>query len=210
MPEFYVGCRELFGQFKVSFHASGNWHIAFTQNCLDDTFPSDSKPTSRFVRKWERPTDLHGVTMAFQIVVPWFSVSILPPVERSQTWAKTRANKINADNILWIAPAEEPRSIVFRVVLTSPDTAVTGWPGRNSLGTNFVGSIRAATGETLWVVSASENVAIPDQYVGPAVKLRSHASAGILVGNLRSIVLARTQDGSLCMYDLPVVVSQCD
>jgi hypothetical protein len=193
-PEFYVGCRELKGQFKASLHASGNWHVSFSEIFFEKAFPPASKPEKRFVRSWNRPNSLLGMTAAFRVIVPWFSATVLPE------------DASDSNSVLWFEPAPEDQSVVFHIVFTSPNSVVTGWPGKNGAGSRFVGSIRASTGETLWVVNTTESVALPPAYRGPAFKLRSLRNRGLTLGQQRAVVLARWDEDAFGMYDLPVIL----
>ena len=191
-PEFYFVCREMKGQFKLSLHASGMWHVAFSEQFLNENFPSENKPSSRFLKTWHRKTENIGVTLAFRVIVPWFSHKV---------------KVISTDeHIVWVAPAPEGQSVVFYIVLTTPETVVLDWSVKESMGTMLVGSVRAQSGETLLVVHALETPPIPVPPTGCATLVGGAKQSDLKSANLRAIAFADVGDGSFAFYDLPATV----
>jgi hypothetical protein len=151
--DVYLACRELRGALKASFHQSGNWHIAFSPGFYERSFEEDSsRPASRFSERWPRPHEIApGITLAFRIVVPWFSATVRDEEK---------------EDIFWVPSAAEGYAIEFTVFITSSGCIVTNWPGKKSMNSKFVGSIPLFSGETIWVVHTTTPIQIPEPMQG--------------------------------------------
>lgn len=191
--DVYLGCRELKGELKASFHESGNWHIAFSPRFYEHRFEEDSnRPASRFTDRWSRPCDIaQGITLAFRIVVPWFSATV---------------DDEEGKDILWVPSAVEGYAIEFAILITSSGCTGTDWPGKNSMNSKFVGSISLFSGETIWVVYTTTPIRIPEQMQGKGRLFKGVDSSALESSGLRAIIFGDNPDGSRVMYDVPVTV----
>ena len=191
--DVYLACRELKGELKASLHQSGKWHIAFTPGFYERSFEEDSsRPTSRFTDRWPRPHDIApGITLAFRVVVPWFSTTIIDEEK---------------EGILWVTSAVEGYAIEFAVFITSNGCIVTNWPGKNSMNSKFVGSIPLFSGETIWVVHTTTPIKIPAPMQGKVRFFKGANSSTLELSELRAIIFGDEPDGSRVMYDVPVTV----
>jgi hypothetical protein len=139
--DVYLACRELGYAWHASLHQSGDWRIAYIPKFFKEnlgTFPG--KCDKRVIMQWPRPPQItEGVTLAFRIITPYPAVSI--PLD-------TPLPK----NIIPIPVPPDKRAVEISVVITSPHTSVSLWPGRNSMDTQLVGSMVLDSGDTVWIV----------------------------------------------------------
>ena len=101
--DVYLACRQLKGELKASLHQSGQWHIAFSRFFYDTAFADEAtRPRTRFTDTWRRPPDIApGITLAFRIVVPWFSATV--------------SHNVEIPNVIWIpsAPKQSDKGVHF-------------------------------------------------------------------------------------------------
>jgi hypothetical protein len=191
--DVYLACRALGGKLKASLHESGSWRIAYTP----ETFKHEVEGTAvkhrdRVIEKWPRPKPIaQGVTLAYRIVTPSSSVT-------------SSIGKVKG-NIIWIPNAPKLKATEIDVIITVPNTPVTDWPGKRSMGTSLVGSLELENGETVWVV----HMAIDMPNLSAATKGSFHFYKGrgpqdLESGNLRALVFGHEKDGSRVIYDCVV------
>jgi len=192
--DVYLACRSLGGVLKASLHESGNWHIAFSQQTFEASVEGViPKCTDRFMDKWPRPSEIApGVTLAFRIVTPWTGVT--NAIEGAST-----------TGVIWLPNAPEPKATEIDILLVKPTTPVSGWPGKQSMGTSLIGSIPLESGETVWAVYWM--VDMPD--LTKAAKGTGHFFKGknekdVEREGLRALVVGTESDGSRVMYDCAV------
>ncbi|MGA2490691.1 MAG: hypothetical protein ABSF99_10995 [Anaerolineales bacterium] len=192
--DVYLACRELGGTLKVSLHQSGNWQVAYSQT----TFETDVQgivpsQKDRFMDKWSRPKPIAtGVTLAYRIVTPYSAVTsrIINP----------------GKNISWIPNCPPPRATEIDIILISPMTPLTGWPGKNKTGTQLIGSYDLLSGESVWAVYWV--IDMPN--LSPATKgvggfYRGRSKEDLKTSNLRAFVFGSVPDGSRVIYDCTVI-----
>ena len=83
--------------------------------------------------------------------------------------------------------------------------AVSGWPGKRSVGTSLIGSIPLENGETIWAVHWV--VAMPDLSKAGKGIGQFYKGAGnkdLEAEGLRALVFGMEPDGSRVMYDFAV------
>lgn len=192
--DVYLAYRELGGALKASLHQSGSWHVAYSQMTFEDVVQG-AIPTQqdRFLEKWPRPKPIApGITLAFRIVTPHSGVTSLisEPDE----------------NITWIPNSPPPRATEIDIMIISPITPVTGWPGKNKMGTKPIGSYELTSGETVWAVYWV--VDMPD--LSPATKgagrfYKGRTHEGLKSDTLRALVFGEEPDGSRVIYDCAVI-----
>ena len=196
--DVYLACRALGGSLRASLHQSGRWHIAYSQQAFEQKVQGALPQFSdRFIEKWPRPRDIaEGITLAFRIVTPWSAVTLPIEVDSSK-------------DIVWLPNAPEPRATEIDILLVTPTTPLTGWPGQRSLGTSLVGSLPLANGETAWVVHWV--VDMPDltgATKGTGRFYKGASEADLYGEGLRALVFGTEPDGSRVMYDCLVVGRQ--
>jgi hypothetical protein len=135
--DIYVFGRRFGRSLKVSLHEEPTaWRYALTNEHADGR--------DRRVRQWERPAEFApGLTQAFAIVVP---ASEVRPPGLSVTPAETMG-------VVWIPLPTTGNAVQITVLYAATGTSVSGWPGRRSMGTSFVGMLPLRNGETVWVVA---------------------------------------------------------
>lgn len=194
-PEVYLACRELGGKLKASLHATGQWHVAYSEDVytrdVQGAIPSQK---DRFLERWPRPPEIApGVTLAFRIITP--SSAVTSPAAQSE-----------ARHVRWIPNATESQAIETDVFLTSPSATVSTWPGHRSMNTSLVGSFALEGGETAWAVY--HVVTLPERPGGTASG-RFYKGRGPedLIGtdSLRALGFGAEPDGSRVIYDCAVV-----
>lgn len=190
--DFYVGCRELGGEMKASFHQSGNWHISYSKNFLEDGFDlASARPETRFIDTWTRPPEIApGVTVPLRIVVPWASATVSPQPE--------------PEDCVWVNPAPEGSAVEFAVVLTAPNCQVTDWPARRSIGSELIGSFALASGERVWIIWSIQPFVPPPLPAGKLAFFKGKTESSVVGSHIRAAVLAVHTDGSRIFYDAPV------
>jgi hypothetical protein len=191
--DVYLACRELKGELKASLHQSGKWHIAFSKKFYEEGFADQlNRPDSRFSDAWPRPTEIGpGVTLAFRVVVPWFSATVKGAEEEA--------------GVVWIHPAPEGQAIEFAILLTSPTCVISGWPAKRSMNSQLVSSFPLSSGETVWVVYTTMTVQMPPPKRGQARFFKGAQPSALQSPGLRAILFGEEPDGSRVLYDVPIV-----
>lgn len=191
--DVYLVCRALGGKLKASLHKSGSWRIAYTPETFkQEVEGTAAKHRDRVIEKWPRPKPIgKGVTLAYRIVTPSSSVT--------SSIGKTKGD------IIWILNAPIPKATEIDVIITAPNTPVTDWPGKRSMGTSLIGSLKLENGETVWVVHRA--IDMPD--LSTATKCSFHFYKGkspqdLESDNLRALVFGHEKDGSRVIYDCVV------
>ncbi|MFN3322679.1 MAG: hypothetical protein ACK5AZ_04210 [Bryobacteraceae bacterium] len=189
--DVYLACRELRWALKASLHASGRWHIAFDQTFLDANAVPEEWPT-RFLDSWNRPSELvPGFTLACRIITPYAAVNAgVAPSE--------------AEDTVWIPPPPEGEAVETVVAVTRSEMQVTNWPGKRSMGTQFVGRLDLDNRDVVWVVTRVTSM--------PALKLsfnrqrffHGRTSGDVKGPGLRAIVFGSEPDGSRVIYEAVV------
>jgi hypothetical protein len=189
--DVYLACRELRGELKASFHESGSWHIAYSNNFFRNGFEESSKPESRFTQQWPRPPEIaKGITLAFRIVIPW-SATKTPITSRDS-------------GVKWIPTPEAGKAIETDIFITSKTVQCTDWPGKNSMRTELVGSFPLESGETMWLVYHVISCPQPRPLHGSPKYFKGKSKSDLGGSGLRMLAWGDEPDGSRTLYDLPV------
>lgn len=191
--DVYLTCRALGGTLKASLHQSGSWHIAYSERAFEkDVQGAVPTQQDRFLEKWPRPKPIApGVTLAFRIVTPHSAVtSLIGEADR---------------NVKWIPNCPSPRATEIDIIIVSPSTPITDWPGKNKMGTKLIGSYELANDESVWAVYWV--VDMPD--LSPSTKgiggfYKDRSQEDLKSDSLRALVFGEESDGSRVMYDCAV------
>jgi hypothetical protein len=193
--DVYLACRQLNGELKASLHQSGQWHVGFSQAFYEDAFEDKTRPKMRFTDAWPRPPDIApGITLAFRVIVPWFSATVRQGAEEP--------------NVVWIPSATENEAVEVCILICAPETVVTDWPGKRSMGTRPIGSFPLATGEVIWIVHRNSPIQIPPPEQGTATFFKGIDDSALSDTGLRAIYFGDEPDGSRVMYDVPVKIQR--
>jgi hypothetical protein len=200
--DVYLACRSFRGTLKASLHESGNWHIGYSHAFFGksiDTFAAG--PKGRFIDKWARPPDIApGVMLAFRIVTPSSAVNL-------------SFDPSKYGHLKWIPNAPEGRATEIDILITSPAVHTSGWPGKRSMNTQLVDSMKLDSGERVWVVyhviDMPNFAALRDTFSRGAFRYFKGRSRTDVTGpGLRAIAFAEQKDRSRIIYDCAVVTTE--
>ena len=201
--DVYLTCGRLAGIFKASLHQSGTWQVSFTSQFTEKISDRGTwKKTSRHFDSWQRPDEIGpGVTLALTILIP---ASELRKDENN-----TGVTKL----VHWVAAPSVGLAVSFDILITKPETTVSDWPGKRSMGTQLVARMSLAGNELLWVVHRVEVVS--QEVLDSIAKARSSQNAAIRLDsrraldftnkNLRVILMHRVNDGSYLLIEAAIV-----
>jgi hypothetical protein len=174
-PELFLE-REGFGkQWHLSLHESGRWHL---------------KEGGQERISWARPDE----------VVPGYTraVGIVQPVAVAH---RDDAAPEGVELVL-VPPEAEPTT--FSVFMERPGANMNGWPGKNAMGTAFVGRIPLAGDAGTCCIVARQEPLAPGQVTLPrpsdAELARMREVAGR--GTLLATVVGSLGDGAIALIDL--------
>ena len=188
--DIYLLCRALGNSFKASMHESGSWHVGFTRKFTEEQFETGHpKREDPYIERWPCPVEFApGYILAYRIVTPTISVNI--PLDGKEK-----------KSISWITAAPESRAIEVAVIIAAKGTIASGWPGKRSMGTRFVGRLKLDNGETLWVVAmetSAPDLALPQ---GRMAWFDGKSKRDIPKDGARALVFGGNEDGSRFMVD---------
>jgi hypothetical protein len=191
--DVYVAAYTIRGAFKASLHESGIFRLAFTTqyfSTIRDRFPPAA---DRAVRKWRGPTTIRpGIRQFFIVALPATALRTYETVWES------------VEPVVWLTPPGDGEEINVALIGTMPDICVTGWPGKRAMGTELVGKLPLATGETLWLVSHRVAVS-PDDATRVEAQLESAASITKSTPvDKRALMMGPTPDGVWWFRDVVV------
>ena len=191
--DVYLVCRAIGQHVKLSLHESGRWHFAY-QN--PDIFDDETRPDTRFVGVYERPLLSVGKpTLAVRIHIPWFAATLKAPEDVKE--------------IVWMTPAEKGESIEVALFLFDSGTRpFDDWPGKSSMGTQFVGAVDFMDGGAVVLVRHTVPIlGIPEQ---PAKQtfFKGQTSADLDALGLRMVAWGRDIDGSLVIMEMPIQIER--
>jgi len=168
--------------------------VAYSQKAFEEYVEGAIPDKSdRFLEKWPRPKPIaEGVTLAFRIVTPYSAVT--SPIGEADR------------RVTWIPNSPPKRATEIDIMITSPTTTVTGWHGKNNMGTKSAGSYKLDNGETVWVVYWF--IDMPDLSTttkGTGRFYKGRTKKDLESDNLRALVFGEAPDGSRVIYDCVVV-----
>jgi hypothetical protein len=189
--DVYLTCRELGGALKASLHESGRWHFAYDQSFFERSISeTDRTERGRIIDSWQTPSPLAaGVILAFRIVTPWNSVCT--PHE-------------DLEPILRVPQPTEGRAIEFDLFLVNQGTPVSGWPGKDNMGTKLVGSYSLPSGTSVWVVYWDIPMPQLPAVSGPPKFFRGKSIEDLKNANLKILAFGDEPDGSKVIYECKV------
>jgi hypothetical protein len=132
-------------------------------------------------------------------VTPWSAVT-------------TPVNEGRFKKVAWLPSAPELMATEIDILMTEPTTQVNGWPGKQSMGTSFIGRIPLENGQAVWAVYLF--VDMPDfsslpKGTGWFFKGKSEKDLkNLKEGDLRGFVFGAEPDGSHAIYDCAGQISR--
>ena len=176
-------------------HQSGNWHVAFSKSTYEEKVEG-AVPSldSRFADKWPRPPEIaDGVTLAFRIITPESAVSSNSKVQ-------------NPNKVVWASAPPDGKALEIYICITIPSAKISEWPGKDSMGTELIGSFQLNNGDTVWAVSQS--IDCPDFSklgTGTGHFFKGKSKSDLQESdNLRALVFGDNPDGSRVIYDTAI------
>ena len=187
--DIYVSCRELNGMIKTSLHESGSWHAGYSKEATEKYFEAKE---NKYIEIWEKPQPITpGVTLALRIVTPYSAIT--KPVGNI------------SKEFTWIPNCATGYATEIDLIITTENTNLNGWPGKNSMGTQLIGTIQLANGEKAWLVYWT--IPMPDFTKLSSIKmklLKNKTTDDLKTESLRAIIFGDKSDGSRTIYDLAV------
>jgi hypothetical protein len=182
--DFYLKCRELGGDVKVSFHQLERWHIRFEEKFPKKKATEDSSlRNNRFISVWSPIEIFPGFFRAFTILVP----------ERVINVPKKKENK----SLIWIPSPPKGKTIEICILVTLPKAKFTSWPGDKSMGTRFVGKIELDSGKKVWIVyRVIELPSLKHTESGKPTFFGSSTEQDFKESDLRALIIIDIEDGS--------------
>jgi hypothetical protein len=174
-PELFLEREGSGKQWHFSLHASGRWHM---------------KEGGRERISWARPDELvPGYTRA---------VAIMQPV------AVAHRDDAAPEGVKLVPVPPEAEPTTFNVFIERPGANMNGWPGKNAMGTAFVGRIPlAGDAGTCCIVAHQEplkpgEVTLPRPSDTELARMREVAARGTLL----TTVIGSLSDGAIGLIDL--------
>jgi len=189
--DIYLACREMKGAFKASLHQSGSWHIAYDKKFFDSAIHRDDlTEKGRYISQWPEPPELSpGIRLAFRVITS--SAAVCGPL-------------IGEPDFVSVPPPNEGRAIEFALVVIDPRVPITGWPGKNSMNTSFIGTYGLASGRKVWVVYREIDMPVLPAIQGDPKFYAGRTSSDLSSDNLKAIIIGDDPDGSKLIYDCKV------
>jgi len=186
--DVYLACRELKGAMKASLHQSGSWHLAYDPGFFETSVRQEDRTNKgRFIDKWQTPAHLApGVLLAFRIVTPCGAVFTSQP-ETSGIFSAPK-------------PAEG-RAIEFDLFLVEPMIVLSGWPGKERMKTELVGSYNVPSGRTVWIVYWEIPMPRLPQLRGAPKYFEGRGPEDLTGDSLTALLFGDEPDGSKVIYD---------
>lgn len=160
--------------------------------------PAGQSSAGRFIDQWPRPTEFApGVTLAFRIVTPWSSVNIpldsgkLPPTS-------------------WIPGPPEGKATEIDLLISEPNLGSGGWPGKNKMGTQLIGTLPLESGEVLWAVHHVINMPNLGKHRARPKFYRGRSIEDLKGKRYRLLLFGNEEEGSRVIYDCVVEVRKND
>jgi len=181
--DVYLSCRELGGALKASLHESGAWHIAFDGKFFHENVKAEDKgEQGRFLDKWRTPPPIGpGIWLVFRIITPASAVC---------------SPHVGVSEIVQIPKPPEDTAIESALLITDPNTRVSGWPGKTNMNTSLVGSYALPSGRSVWVVFSHIPMPNLPTQTGRAKFFRGSSLEDLKSRDLRVLAFADHADGS--------------
>jgi hypothetical protein len=126
--DVYLSTDLLMDHFKISLHGSGRWRFAFTDQHARSAVSMVPSGADRAIHKFGPIDELApGATRMIGLVVPWFSIVPGTPAK---------------DGAMWLSPPGDGEAANITLVsFDHVEPSDDGWAGRDSLGTELIGTL---------------------------------------------------------------------
>jgi hypothetical protein len=176
-PELFLEREGQADRWHFSLHASGRWHM---------------KMGRRERVSWGRPDELiPGYTRAVGLVQP---LSVVDIESAPQENAK----------LVSVLPGSDP--ITFSIFIERPGANLNSWPGKNAMGTAFVGRVpMAGDMGTCCVVAHKEPLQPGEMHLNrPTDEKLAEMRAAAANGTLFMTLMGEFSDGAIALIDLRI------
>ncbi len=195
--DIYLICREMKGAIKTSFHQSGIWRSAFSEEFWEQNFDTfRGHIEDRCLDKWSVLNEIGpGIVLAFFIYIPYLSINIVGEQIRK--------------NIVQVESPPEDETVQISILITKQYTKVSNWPGETSMGTKLIGSMVLANGDIVWIVYKYvdaikiENLNEEGRKVNPFF-FNNYNIVDLRKNNLRALIWGDTKDGTRVIIESTV------
>ena len=193
--DVYITNRTIGKALKASLHETGLWHIAFDSSFLKKEVQQESRLLhNRFVDKWSKPLEISdGCTLALRIIIPEDVVT-------------TPINDKDPRSTIWIVAPPSGKAIEIVLLLTAPHPSASGWPGRDSMGAQLIGSIEIENGYRLWLVYYVIDKPLMDDRKGTATYFKSREKVAQQSRRHRANIFSQAADGSRILFESNVQI----
>lgn len=160
----------------------------------ESNFPDGAKPKSRFVDEWQKPKEIApGYVLAYRIITPSDGATV--PMDESKHHL-----------IKWIPTSPPGKATEIAILIAAYPDNPDSWPGKNSMGTKLVGTLKLENGAIVYVVcSAIERPIFQTKTINASL-FKGRSRTDFEEGKLRMLAFATHDDGSRVLYDYPVNV----
>lgn len=139
--DVYAGVRDIAGEIKISLHESGQCNAGFTtQFARQERNAITTIGGSRHQSKWFRQKHVGS-----KVVTP---LQFVVPSSELRMW---REQPIVPDNVSWLEPPKQGRSIIISCLFSGQSISDDEWPGRLN-GTQLLGSKLLPNDEKFWLL----------------------------------------------------------
>jgi len=139
--DVYASVRDIAGAIKISLHESGECNAGLTfQFAKKETTAVAKIGGLRHQSKWTRLTHVGS-----HMVNP---LQFAIPESELKNW---RSAPLTANNITWLKPPDQGRSVIISCIFTGPCLEDDNWPGRHN-GTQLLGSKLLPNSEKFWIL----------------------------------------------------------
>ena len=195
--DVYVTNRVIGKAIKASLHESGSWHIAFNSGFLREEIQEESHLLSnRFVDTWSKPAEISaGCTLALRIIIPEDAVT-------------SPMSDEDPRSTVWIPAPASGKALEIVLLLTAPYFNTLGWPRRDSMGAQLVGSFEIENGYRLWMVYYVIDKPTMDTRKGVMTYFKSGKRATQESRRHRAIIFSQSADGSRIFFECNVEIQE--
>jgi hypothetical protein len=109
---------------------------------------------------------------------------------------------------VWIAAPPTGKAIEIVLLFTAPQSNFSGWPGRNSMGTQLLGSFEIENGYRLWIVWYVIDKPMMEAKTGTVTYFKSGRAVVQERRKHRAIIFSQAKDGSRILLECNVEIHQ--
>ncbi len=180
---------------KLSLHESGQWHVGFLTEKLDELFDAGSAPPSRFLGKWDRTDAMrkNPVVRAAAVSLPWNGLFQGEEVRKP---------------VVWLPVAPENQMTEVSIFLVNGQLPPNDWPAKDSMGTKLVELMPMEHGGTVAIVYREVPMLEGGEPKHGVPRYFKGESEADLVQANRMLTWGAADDGAVTFLDCPLEVQR--